>query len=117
LSFASTIHDRVYLMNDQFEKFNISVEGEAMVLAQASIGRVALRWIRTWAASSDAFLEPAAKTACAFVAMYEENARRSAASSPHQSKSGPDIRVARQIRCHAAHPRSVWSRAAAGRAG
>src|SRR6202023_3432325 len=29
LSFASTIHDRVYLMNDQFEKFNISVEGEA----------------------------------------------------------------------------------------
>jgi predicted LPLAT superfamily acyltransferase len=42
LSFASTIHDRVYLMNDQFEKFNISVEGEAMVLAQASLGRGAL---------------------------------------------------------------------------
>jgi predicted LPLAT superfamily acyltransferase len=42
LSFATTIHDRVYLMNEQFEKFNISLEGEAMVLAEASAGRGAL---------------------------------------------------------------------------
>jgi predicted LPLAT superfamily acyltransferase len=28
LYFATTIHDRVYLINGQFEKFNISVEGE-----------------------------------------------------------------------------------------
>jgi predicted LPLAT superfamily acyltransferase len=28
LSFATTIHDRVYLINGQFGKFNISVEGE-----------------------------------------------------------------------------------------
>ena len=33
LSFATTIHDRVYLINGQFEKFNISIEGEDMVLA------------------------------------------------------------------------------------
>ncbi len=28
LSFATAIHDRVYLINGQFEKFNISVQGE-----------------------------------------------------------------------------------------
>jgi predicted LPLAT superfamily acyltransferase len=42
LSFASTIHDRVYLINGQFEKFNISIEGEDMVLAQTPGGRGAL---------------------------------------------------------------------------
>ena len=42
LSFATTIHDRVYLINGQFEKFNISVEGEGMVLAHEPAGRGAL---------------------------------------------------------------------------
>ena len=42
LSFATTIHDRVYLINGQFEKFNISIEGEAMVLAHEPQGRGAL---------------------------------------------------------------------------
>ena len=28
LSFATTIHDRVYLINEQFEQFNITLEGE-----------------------------------------------------------------------------------------
>jgi predicted LPLAT superfamily acyltransferase len=32
LSFATTIHDRVYLINGQFEQFNISIEGEEMML-------------------------------------------------------------------------------------
>ena len=32
LSFATTIHDRVYLINDQFENFNISVDGDEQVL-------------------------------------------------------------------------------------
>src|SRR5580700_7772860 len=41
LSFATTIHDRVYLINGQFEKFNISVDGEDMVLNHAG-GRGAL---------------------------------------------------------------------------
>ena len=31
LYFATTIHDRVYLINGQFEKFNISVEGEELM--------------------------------------------------------------------------------------
>ena len=42
LSFATTIHDRVYLINGQFEKFNISVEGEELVLAHEPAGRGAL---------------------------------------------------------------------------
>jgi predicted LPLAT superfamily acyltransferase len=41
LSFASTIHDRVYLVNGQFEKFNISVQGEDMMLKYSG-GRGAL---------------------------------------------------------------------------
>ena len=32
LSFATTIHDRVYLINGQFDKFNISIEGEDRML-------------------------------------------------------------------------------------
>ncbi len=42
LSFATTIHDRVYLIGEQFELFNITLEGEALVLAQADSGRGAL---------------------------------------------------------------------------
>ena len=42
LSFATTIHDRVYLINGQFEKFNITVEGEDAVLAHEPKGRGAL---------------------------------------------------------------------------
>ncbi len=42
LSFATTIHDRVYLVNGQFEKFNITLDGEATVLAQSRSGRGAL---------------------------------------------------------------------------
>jgi predicted LPLAT superfamily acyltransferase len=42
LSFATTIHDRIYLINGQFEKFNITVEGEDMVLAHEPKGRGAL---------------------------------------------------------------------------
>jgi predicted LPLAT superfamily acyltransferase len=42
LSFATTIHDRVYLMNGQFNRFNISHEGEATILAEGASGRGAL---------------------------------------------------------------------------
>ena len=42
LSFATTIHDRVYLINGQFELFNITLAGEALVLAQSHSGRGAL---------------------------------------------------------------------------
>ncbi len=42
LSFATTIHDRVYLINDRDDLFNITVEGDANVLARVAGGRGAL---------------------------------------------------------------------------
>jgi predicted LPLAT superfamily acyltransferase len=36
LSFATTIHDRVYLINEQYDMFNISCEGETAMLAHAN---------------------------------------------------------------------------------
>jgi predicted LPLAT superfamily acyltransferase len=42
LSFATTIHDRVYLINEQFESFNITVEGDAALRAQMDSGRGAM---------------------------------------------------------------------------
>ena len=42
LSFATTIHDRVYLINEQFELFNITLEGEDLVREQSDSGRGAL---------------------------------------------------------------------------
>ncbi|HEY0801921.1 MAG TPA: hypothetical protein VGD54_13840 [Steroidobacteraceae bacterium] len=77
LSFATSIHDRVYLMNEQFEKFNISLEGEAMVLAQASIGRGAL--LLGAHMGSFAVLHSLSGRQSGLrvsMAMYEENARK-----------------------------------------
>ena len=42
MAFATTIHDRVYLIDGQFERFNITLEGEAGVLAQSGSGRGAM---------------------------------------------------------------------------
>jgi predicted LPLAT superfamily acyltransferase len=42
LSFATTIHDRVYLMNGEFNRFNITHEGETTILAEGASGRGAL---------------------------------------------------------------------------
>jgi predicted LPLAT superfamily acyltransferase len=36
--FATTIHDRVYLINQQYEPFRITIEGEALMLEQAERG-------------------------------------------------------------------------------
>jgi predicted LPLAT superfamily acyltransferase len=38
LSFATTIHDRVYLINGQYEQFAITLDGEEMVRAHAASG-------------------------------------------------------------------------------
>ena len=39
MAFATTIHDRVYLLNDRFELFDISVEGEELMRERARTGR------------------------------------------------------------------------------
>src|SRR5450631_8724 len=88
LSFATTIHDRVYLINEQFEIFNITIDGEDVVREQSEGGRGAL----LMGAHMGSFevihslcrrrrgLEVA-------MAMYEENARKInatlAALNPH----------------------------------
>jgi len=38
LYFATTIHDRVYLINEKFEAFRITIEGEALMREQAERG-------------------------------------------------------------------------------
>ncbi len=77
LSFASTIHDRVYLINEQFELFNISLEGEELVRAQSESGRGAL----LMGAHMGSFevihsLGRRRRGLKVAMAMYEENARK-----------------------------------------
>jgi predicted LPLAT superfamily acyltransferase len=77
LSFATTIHDRVYLINGRFELFNITLEGEALMRAQLADGRGAL----LLGAHMGSFevvhalsrLQSGVRVAAA---MYEENARK-----------------------------------------
>jgi len=77
LSFATTIHDRVYLINEQFTMFNITLEGEGLVLAQADSGRGAL----LMGAHMGSFevmhsLGRRRRGIKVAMAMYEENARK-----------------------------------------
>ena len=39
LNFATTIHDRVYLINEQYDTFKITIEGETLVRTQADLGQ------------------------------------------------------------------------------
>ena len=88
LSFATTIHDRVYLISGQFEIFNITLEGEALMLAQSETGRGAL----LMGAHMGSFevmhsLGRRQRGLEVTMAMYEENARKInatlAAINPH----------------------------------
>jgi predicted LPLAT superfamily acyltransferase len=77
LSFATTIHDRVYLINEQFGQFNITLEGEELVRAQADSGRGAL----LMGAHMGSFevmhcLGRYRRGISVAMAMYEENARK-----------------------------------------
>ena len=77
LSFASTIHDRVYLVNGQYDEFDITLEGEALVSGQAASGRGALllgAHIGSFeVVHSLGRRHPGLHVA---MAMYEENARK-----------------------------------------
>jgi predicted LPLAT superfamily acyltransferase len=77
LCFASTIHDRVYLINGQFEKFNITVEGEPLMREQSDSGRGAL----LMGAHMGSFevmhsIGRRQRGLQVTMAMYEENARK-----------------------------------------
>ena len=77
LSFATTIHDRVYLINGQFEKFNISIEGEDRVLTHERQGRGALL-LGAHMGSFEVMhsLSRRQHGLRVAMAMYEENARK-----------------------------------------
>ena len=99
LSFATTIHDRVFLMNEQFEKFNVSLQGEAMVQAQLLKGRGAM--LLGAHMGSFAVMHSLGRRQDGLrvsMAMYEENARKIsailAAINPH---SVPDIVALGQV--------------------
>jgi predicted LPLAT superfamily acyltransferase len=93
LSFATTIHDRVYLINGRFELFNITLEGEPLVLAQADSGRGAL----LMGAHMGSFevmhsLGRRRHGLRVAMAMYEENARKiNAALAAINPRLEPDI--------------------------
>jgi predicted LPLAT superfamily acyltransferase len=77
LSFATTIHDRVYLISDQFGIFNITLQGETLLLAQVDSGRGAL----LMGAHMGSFevmhcLGRRRRGLKVAMAMYEENARK-----------------------------------------
>ncbi|HXC07491.1 MAG TPA: hypothetical protein VNV61_01075 [Steroidobacteraceae bacterium] len=77
LSFATTIHDRVYLINGQFEQFDITLEGEALMLAQMDSGRGALL-LGAHMGSFEVMhsLGRRRRGLEVAMAMYEENARK-----------------------------------------
>jgi predicted LPLAT superfamily acyltransferase len=77
LAFASTIHDRVYLLNRRFELFDISIDGEELVRAARAQGSGALL-IGAHMGSFEAARalgqrEPGLDVA---MAMYADNARK-----------------------------------------
>jgi predicted LPLAT superfamily acyltransferase len=39
LNFATTIHDRVYLINEQYDQFRITIEGESLMRGQLALGK------------------------------------------------------------------------------
>lgn len=77
LNFATTIHDRVYLINEQYDKFNITMEGEPLMRAQVAAGNGAF----LMGAHMGSFevirsigrRQPGLHVA---MAMYEDNARK-----------------------------------------
>lgn len=77
LAFASTIHDRVYLLNDRFDLFDIAVHGDGLVAAAMNRGRGAF----LMGAHMGSFeiihalgrREPGVRAA---MVMYEDNARK-----------------------------------------
>jgi len=77
LSFATTIHDRVYLINGRYENFDISLDGEALLREHALSGRGAL----LMGAHMGSFevvhsLSRRHRGLHVAMAMYEENARK-----------------------------------------
>jgi predicted LPLAT superfamily acyltransferase len=77
LSFATTIHDRAYLINGRFDEFKVTLEGEGLLLDLARSGRGALM-MGAHMGSFEVLHSLTRRQAGLRVAMamYEENARK-----------------------------------------
>ena len=93
LNFATTIHDRVYLINERYDTFRITISGEALMRAQVALGRGAFLMGAHMGSfeviGSIGRRQPGLQVS---MAMYEDNARKInsilAAINPHAK---PDI--------------------------
>jgi predicted LPLAT superfamily acyltransferase len=77
LNFATTIHDRVYLINEQFDTFKVTIEGESLMQAQVELGEGAFL-MGTHMGSFEVIgsigrRRPGIQVS---MAMYEDNARK-----------------------------------------
>jgi predicted LPLAT superfamily acyltransferase len=93
LTFASTIHDRIYLMNERYDLFDLRLHGETLIDAALAPGRGAFL-IGAHLGSFEVLrsvgrTQPALRVA---VAMYEENARNiNAALAAINPAAKPDV--------------------------
>ena len=77
LYFASVIHDRVFLLNDRFDDFQIRVDGEALMVSAMQAGRGAfLMGAHLGSFEVLRSLGRRQPGIAVVMAMYEENARR-----------------------------------------
>ena len=78
LNFATTIHDRVYLINEQYDAFSITIEGESLMREQVQRGHGAfLMGAHTGQFRSDReHRAPRQAGLQVSMAMYEDNARK-----------------------------------------
>ena len=93
LYFATTIHDRIYLINGQYDKFDITIEGEALMRAQVKLGHGAFLMGAHMGSfevtGSVGRRQPGLHVA---MAMYEDNARKiNAILAAINPKASPDI--------------------------
>jgi predicted LPLAT superfamily acyltransferase len=77
LNFATTIHDRVYLINEQFDTFKVTIEGESLMHTQVELGQGAFL-MGTHMGSFEVIGSVGRRRPGIHVsmAMYEDNARK-----------------------------------------
>ena len=93
LNFATTIHDRVYLINEQYDEFRITVEGESLMRSQVEAGHGAFLMGAHMGSfeviGSIGRQQPGLEVS---MAMYEDNARKiNAILAAINPKAKPDI--------------------------
>jgi predicted LPLAT superfamily acyltransferase len=91
--FATCIHDRVYLVNEQYERFECTLEGEAFMQAQLDAGRGAFL-MGAHLGSFEVMASVGRRQAGLHVAMamYEQNARKiNALLAAIGRRAAPDI--------------------------